>query len=490
MIRNLTNRIIVIVIILALALWVDLNDRITLLNPFGNNTLFERDVTPRLGLDLQGGLQVLLEADVPADAQITADQMDVARSIVEQRTNALGVSENLIQVAGDRRIVGEFPGLGDSSTVLDTIQQTGLLEFVDTGDYNPAPGTILKTDFITGSEPAPAAEPTPTADLMPTASPDGTTPTPSPDGSTPTPSPEGTTPEEPEAVVYHTIMTGKDLETVSVGTGTLGGSYTIDFTLSPEGTDIFAQHTTANVGKFLTIVLDKQVISAPSIGSAIPDGQGQITGSFTFESANAFAIQLRYGSLPIPLKVVETRIIGPTLGEDSLQKSLVAGLVGMVIVMLFMGIYYRMPGIVADLSILFYAAIAFGIFKWFHFTLTLPGIAGFLLSTGAALDANILIFERLKEELRNGRNLVTAIDQGWTRAWSSIRDSNLATIITSIILYWFGSTFGATIVKGFSLTLALGVAISLFTAIFVTRTLLALFLQTFKPTNYERWFGI
>jgi preprotein translocase subunit SecD len=155
-----------------------------------------------------------------------------------------------------------------------------------------------------------------------------------------------------------------------------------------------------------------------------------------------------------------------------------------------MGIYYRMPGIVADLSILFYAAIAFGIFKWFHFTLTLPGIAGFLLSTGAALDANILIFERLKEELRNGRNLVTAIDQGWTRAWSSIRDSNLATIITSIILYWFGSTFGATIVKGFSLTLALGVAISLFTAIFVTRTLLALFLQTFKPTNYERWFGI
>jgi preprotein translocase subunit SecD len=325
---------------------------------------------------------------------------------------------------------------------------------------------------------------------MPTASPDGTTPTPSPDGSTPTPSPEGTTPEEPEAVVYHTIMTGKDLETVSVGTGTLGGSYTIDFTLSPEGTDIFAQHTTANVGKFLTIVLDKQVISAPSIGSAIPDGQGQITGSFTFESANAFAIQLRYGSLPIPLKVVETRIIGPTLGEDSLQKSLVAGLVGMVIVMLFMGIYYRMPGMVADLSILFYAAIAFGIFKWFHFTLTLPGIAGFLLSTGAALDANILIFERLKEELRNGRNLVTAIDQGWTRAWSSIRDSNLATIITSIILYWFGSTFGATIVKGFSLTLALGVAISLFTAIFVTRTLLALFLQTFKPTNYERWFGI
>jgi len=478
MIRNLTNRIIAIAIILVLALWIDLSDRITFLNPFTNSTAFERDVTPRLGLDLQGGLQVLLEADLPADAQITADNMEVARSIVEQRTNALGVSENVIQVAGDRRIVGEFPGLEDSSTVLDTIQQTGLLEFVDTGDYSPPPGTILKTDFSTGSASSPEA--TATAEPTATAAPDATTPTPTAEAALP----------GPDDVVYHTIMTGQELESVAVGTGALGGTYTIDFTLSPEGTDIFAEHTAANVGRFLTIVLDKQVISAPSIGSAIPDGQGQITGNFSFESANAFAIQLRYGSLPIPLKVVETRIIGPTLGEDSLQKSLIAGLVGMIIVMLFMGIYYRLPGIVADLSILFYAAIAFAIFKWFHFTLTLPGIAGFLLSTGAALDANILIFERLKEELRNGRNLITAIDQGWTRAWPSIRDSNLSAIITSIILYWFGSTFGATIVKGFSLTLALGVAISLFTAIFVTRTLLALVLQAFKPTDHERWFGI
>jgi preprotein translocase subunit SecD len=188
--------------------------------------------------------------------------------------------------------------------------------------------------------------------------------------------------------------------------------------------------------------------------------------------------------------VVETRIIGPTLGEDSLQKSLTAGLIGMIIVILFMTIYYRLPGIVAALAILFYGAITFAIFKYFHFTLTLPGIAGFLLSTGAALDANILIFERLKEELRNGRNLVQAMDQGWSRAWSSIRDSNLAAIITSLILYWFGSTFGATIVKGFSLTLALGVAISLFTAIYVTRTLLTIAIRNFKPQNLETWFGV
>jgi preprotein translocase subunit SecD len=284
-------------------------------------------------------------------------------------------------------------------------------------------------------------------------------------------------------------MTGKDLSQVTV-TQNQVGQYVIQFTLTSEGGKIFADYTAANIGKYLTITLDKKVISSPVIKSAIPDGQGVIEGNFTAESANALAVQLRYGSLPVPLKVVETRIIGPTLGEDSLQKSLRAGFVGMIVVMLFMAIYYRMPGLVADLSILFYGAIAFAVFKYFHFTLTLPGIAGFLLSTGAALDANILMFERLKEELRGGKTLVQALDQSWLRARSSIFDSNFATLITSSILFWFGSTFGATIVKGFSLTLALGVAISLFTAIFVTRSLLALAVRNFKPENQELWFGI
>jgi len=455
MFRNLTNRIFLILLVLALALWVDLSDEIILPNPFDEGAfLFTRDVKARLGLDLQGGLQVLLEADLPAETNVTRDAMDTARGIVENRTNALGVSENLIQVAGERRIVGEFPGAEDTDAILDIIQQTGLLEFVDTGDFTPEEGTILQTDFATGSTP----EPTPA---------DGT--------QAPT--------------IYHTIMTGKELRSVNVGVDQRG-SPGIDFVLTSEGATIFAEHTAANIGKTLAIVLDKVVVSAPNINDAIPDGQGQISGNFTAESANALAVQLRYGSLPIPLKVVETRIIGPTLGEDSLQKSLVAGFVGMIIVILFMGIYYRLPGVVADLSILIYAAIAFAVFKYFHFTLTLPGIAGFLLSTGAALDANILIFERIKEELRNGRNLSQAVGQGWTRAWPSIWESNVTTIITSVILYWFGSTFGATIVKGFSLTLALGVGISLFTAIYITRTLLALFLQTFKPTNLQRWFGI
>ncbi|HUE99952.1 MAG TPA: protein translocase subunit SecD [Anaerolineales bacterium] len=459
MIRNTYTRLVLILIVAALAIWVDVNDEIRILNPFNDTVLYQRNIAPRLGLDLQGGLQVLLEADLPEGSDVDAEAMETARSIVENRTNALGVSENLIQLAGDRRIVGEFPGAEDADAILDIIQQTGLMEFVDTGDFRPEEGTLLQTDFATGA----TTEPTP-------ASTDA----------------NGT---EAPATTYHTIMTGRELRSVNVGLGP-DGQPAIDFVLSPEGTTIFANHTAANIGKILTITLDKRVVSAPSINDAIPSGQGQISGSFTAETANALAVQLRYGSLPIPLKVVETRIIGPTLGEDSLQKSLMAGLIGMIIVILFMGIYYRLPGIVADLSILFYAAIAFAIFKYFHFTLTLPGIAGFLLSTGAALDANILIFERLKEELRSGRNIVQAVDQGWTRAWSSIRDSNLATIITSLILYWFGSTFGATIVKGFSLTLALGVVISLFTAIYVTRTLLTFVLRNFKPRNLQTWFGL
>jgi preprotein translocase subunit SecD len=451
MIRNLTNRILLVLVLVVFALLVDFNSEARIVNPVTDEVLFFRNLTPRLGLDLQGGLQVLLEADVPENITPDSASMEIARVIVQQRTDALGVNENVIQVAGDRRIVGEFPGLEDTDAVLETIQQTGLLEFVDTGDFAPEPGSFLVTDYSPSGEPIQA--------------------------------PEGET-------VFHTIMTGAELDSVSVGTDTLGTDYIINFVLKSNGSKVFADHTSANAGKFLTILLDKQVISSPVINEPIIGGQGSISGGFTYETANAFAVQLRYGSLPIPLKIVETRIIGPTLGADSLNKSLIAGLIGMAIVALFMIVYYRMPGIVAVISILIYAAFAFAVFKWFHFTLTLPGIAGFLLSTGAALDSNILIFERMKEELRNGRSLVQAMDLGWTRAWSSIRDSNLAALITSAILFWFGSSFGATIVKGFSLTLALGVIISLFTAIYVTRTLLALFLKTFKPKNFELWFGL
>src|SRR5688572_16036490 len=260
MFRNLYTRLVLIAVIAALAIWVDTTDVIQIRNPRDDTILYERNIAPRLGLDLQGGLQVLLEADLPADTPVDAAAMETARSIVENRTNALGVSENLIQLAGERRIVGEFPGAEDADAILDIIQQTGLLEFVDTGDYSPPEGTVLKTDFVTGTE------------------------------TVPTPTPEVTDPAQD--VVYHTIMTGKELESVNVSPGQIGGA-AVDFVLTPEGTTIFAQHTAANVNKYLTITLDKIVVSAPDIQGAIPDGQGQISGSFTPESANALAVQLR-----------------------------------------------------------------------------------------------------------------------------------------------------------------------------------------------------
>ena len=460
MIRNLYLRLVLIGIVAILAIFVTVNREIQITNPFNNDVLYQKNISPRLGLDLQGGLQVLLEADVPEGQNPSAAEMETARAIVENRTNAMGVSENLIQVAGERRIVGEFPGAEDSQAILDIIQQTGLLEFVDTGDYRPEEGTILQTDFATGSS------------------------------ETPTPLPgENASPEA--QTVYRTIMTGTDISDVSVGLDTTGQP-AIDFVLSSEGKDIFAQYTGANIGKILSITLDKRVISAPSISTSIPDGQGQITGSFTPESANALAVQLRYGSLPIPLKVVETRIIGPTLGEDSLQKSIIAGAIGMLIVILFMTIYYRLPGAAAVVSIILYGVILYAIFKMIGVTLTLPGIAGLMLSTGSALDANILVFERFKEELRNGRVLRQAYDQAWSRAWPSIRDSNIAALITAAILYWFGSSFGATIVKGFAITLFLGVITSLFSSLFITRSLLAWMLEIFKPEerSYGRWFWL
>ncbi len=447
--KNRNLRLIIILLVVAFSLWVDFSNNLVISNPFNGTVLAERNVSTSLGLDLRGGQQVVLEADIPEGTSVTAEQMEVARTIIENRTNALGVSENVVQVAGETRIVGEFPGASqeEADAILSIIQQTGLLEFVELGSNRLAEGTIIET-YSTD-----------------------------------------TAPEGMESA-YHTIMTGADLDSVGVTTNQLTGEPVVSLQFTSEGAAIFATYTSTHVGQILGIALDKEIISAPSIKEAITTGSGVIEGNFTTESANALSVQLRYGSLPVPLTVVDSRYIGPTLGEDSLQKSLVAGLIGMIIVILFMAIYYRLPGLVADISILIYAATAFAIFKYFHFTLTLPGIAGFLLSTGAALDANILIFERIKEELRSGLSLGNALEKGWKRAWSSIRDSNIATIITSAILFWFGSSFGATIVKGFSLTLFLGVVISLFSALMVSRTLLVTVIDLFKPKDLKKWFGI
>ncbi len=450
--------LILIVIVVALALWISLSDQVG----FGDYT---RDTSTRLGLDLVGGVQVLLEGE--PSSEITTLELDsameTARSIVENRVNGLGVSEAVVVRAGERRIVVELPGVKDPEQARATIKQTALLEFVDMSSITSQQalamenaGTVIVTDLD------------PTAVISASASTTNTVP----------------------ATVWHTAMTGSVLKTASPSTDAQTGQFIVQFELTDEGAKTFGDFTSQHVGKVLAIVLDKKIISAPTIQNAILDGKGMITGNFNAESATRLAVQLKYGALPIPLKEVETRTVGPSLGQDSLQKSLIAGLIGFCVVILFMALYYRLPGGIADISILIYAVITYALYRFMPVTLTLPGIAGFLLSTGSALDANILIFERMKEELRSGRSLSQAIRLGWERAWPSIRDSNIATLITCLILFYFGSTSGATIVKGFSITLLVGILISLFTAIFVTRTLLTLILNSLKLTNLEKWFGI
>lgn len=218
------------------------------------------------------------------------------------------------------------------------------------------------------------------------------------------------------------------------------GQYFVDFTLTEEGGQIFEAHTRANQGKHLTIVLDKQVVSSPTINAVI-ENQGTITGNFTLEEAQQLATQLRFGSLPVPLRIESTRQIGATLGEQSIDASIRAGTIGVIIVLLFMLIYYRLPGLLADIALITYVVLSLAVFKGVGVTLTLPAITGFLLSTGMAVDANVLVFERIKEEVRKGAHLDDALDTGFSRAWNSIRDSNIATLVICFILWSFGQEF-------------------------------------------------
>jgi len=422
--------LIMIVIVAGLAGWAALPSNSGIHIRLGERTI-DRDIKIHQGLDLQGGMEVLLEADLPADQSIDADAMEAARGIVESRVNGLGVTEPIVQAVGTRRVLVELPGIQDPQAAIATLRETGLMEWVDVGGTPILPGSAIKTDFATSAEAS-----------------------------------EEVTPTEP---IYHTVLTGKNLRSAAVEFDQ-NGFPVIAFELDNEGAGIFADHTANNVNMYLAISLDKVIISCPSISGPIPSGRGQITGQFTVEEAKATVLQLRYGSLPIPLKVVDTRAIGPTLGQDSVDKSVQAGTIGLIIVLLFMLIYYRLPGLLADVALIIYAVITLALYKVIPVTLTLPGIAGFLLSVGMAVDANILIFERMREELRRGRPLQRAIKYGFDRAWTSILDSNISTWITCGILWLFGSSFGASVVKGFAVTLALGVAVSMFTAVTVTRT--------------------
>ncbi len=459
--RNYTLLIVIIFIALITG-WIDQPN-----NPGLDLGPFKRDIRVHEGLDLQGGLQVLLEAD--GDCQsVPEDSMVAAKAIVENRINGLGVAEPVIQRQGKCRLIVELPGIKNPDDAIRTFGGTGLLEFVDAGDGGLNEGQkVLTTGIASVVMPG---QPTPTS-LPATA-----TPLP-----TPTLAPGATiTATTPISPTYRTVLTGKNLRTASVAFSQTTSQPFIQFSFDEDGGKIFGDYTSKNVGKFLAITMDKTVISSPVIRSAITGGSGIIEGRFTIEEANRLVVQLKYGALPVPLKVIESRAIGPTLGQDSVQKSITAGAIGLLVVMLFMLFYYRLPGLLADIALIIYAMIVFAIYKFgippfFPFvTLTLPGIAGFILSVGLAVDANILIFERMKEELRAGRSLTLAIETGFARAWLSIRDSNFSTLITCAILFWFGTNFGASIVAGFALTLAIGVVASMFTAITVTRTFLRL----------------
>ncbi len=376
----------------------------------------------RFGLDLRGGTHLVYEADVSSLASSDVETaISATRQNLEQRTNLLGVSEALVQVstAGDKyRLIVELPGIQDINTALSTIGQTASLQFAEIQEVPPVD-----------------KDASPTAILVPTD------------------------------------LTGRDLKsaTVQFGSGQqVSGSPSVGIEFTPEGTKKFATITARNVGRQLPILLDGQVITAPTVGSAINDAQAVISGDFTLEDAKRLSIQLNAGALPVPIKIVEQRNIGATLGNESIAKSLKAGAVGLAAVFVFMVLNYRLKGLLASIALVIYILISLSIFKAIPVTLTLAGIAGFILSIGMAVDANILIFERIKEELSWGRSLLTAIELGFKRAWTSVRDSNMSSLITAGILFWFGT--GS--VRGFALTLIIGILVSLFTSIFVTRTLL------------------
>ncbi|MFQ6058302.1 MAG: protein translocase subunit SecD [Anaerolineae bacterium] len=492
-----------IIILAVVAIWIDLPGE----HPAWFQRLLvwrppeAREIKIQQGLDLQGGLQVVLQAAMPEGQTVDSDSMQAAEVIIRNRVDSLGVAEPLVQRAGGDKIVVELPGISNPEQAIRTFGQTGLLEFIDAGFTPLFPGQKVKTTYpVLKSELAPTPEataaitptttvtataaftptetatlaPSPTATVVPTAT-VTTTAAISPTATAPTPTATVT----PTEKVYETVITGRHLRTAVVGFDRTTGKPVVNFALKPEGAKLFYDYTSTHIGQYLAIALDKEIISSPVVRDAIRD-QGTISGDFTLQEARSLVIQLKYGALPVPLKVVENRTVGPTLGQDSVQRSITAGIIGFAIVLFVMLSYYRLPGFLADLALCLYVLMNFALFKLIPVTLTLPGIAGFILSVGMAVDANILIFERMKEELRWGRSLAMAIDAGFDRAWTSIRDSNISTLITCVILFLFGSGVrvlgieltGAPIVKGFAVTLFIGVVTSMFTAITVTRTFL------------------
>ena len=355
-----------------------------------------------LGLDLSGGLHVVLEAQESAGQKVTADTIQKSVGILRTRVDKLGVSEPIIYPQGQKRVVVELAGVQDPEQAIDVIKNTAQLEFWDQN------GKVL--------------------------------------------------------------VTGKHLKDAktTVNQGGEGAEVNIEF--DKEGSRLFAEATQANIGKPISIVLDKKVVSAPTVNEAITGGSARITGNFTAKEAEDLAVLLRSGALPVSFKIMEKRTVGPTLGSDSLDKSVKAGLMGLIAILIFMLGYYRLPGLIADISMVLYSVLVLGTMALFGSVLTLPGIAAFALSIGMAVDANVIIYEHIKEELRTGKTIKASIESGFKRAFWTIFDANLTTLIAAVVLMYFGT--GP--IKGFAVTLSIGIVASMLVALTFARYLLVL----------------
>lgn len=421
-----------------------------------------------LGLDLQGGIYMVLEPDYEelkrrrgGEELSQEDVRDAMRRVMEilrNRIDQFGVSEPSITTQGDDRIIVELPGSKDPDRAKNVVMGRGLLEFkiVDeetsgklTRDMFDSGGNLIDTSLI--------PEPSELRYLWQKNKYDVL--------------------ERKRAIVLYNevLLDGSYLKKAQVSADQFGKPE-VTFSLSTEGAKKFAKITEANVGKRLGIVLDKKVLYMPSIRERIPGGQVRISGDFTMKEAQDIALVLRAGAFPVPLQVQEERTIGPSLGEDTIRAGIRAAYIAAVLVVLFMLVYYKLSGIIADIALALNLFILLGILAWLNFTLTLPGIAGMILTVGMAVDANVIIFERIKEELRSGKTLMASIQGGYDKAFRTILDANITTLIATFVL----SQFGSGPIKGFAITLSIGIVINMFTSIFVTRLLFAVGVDTFR----------
>ena len=388
-----------------------------------------KEIKIHLGLDLQGGTHLVYELD---DSKIDArDKDDAAQSavdVIERRVNVLGVSEPVVQSAkidDKNNVIVELPGIKDINQATDLIGKTAQLEFWEIGDSALLNQELSENNDFTSAWSA-------------------------------------------------TKLNGSHLKKSQVEFDQTSGNPHIAITFNSEGKDLFAEITKLNIGKPLAIVLDGEIISAPTVQSEISDGNAIITGQFSLEDAKNLSKLLNAGALPVPITLIEQRNIGATLGEISVRESLLAGLVGIILVIIFMIIIYKVPGLIASLALIIYGLLLLALFKLIPVTLTLAGIAGFIISFGMAVDANVLIFSRMKEEIQKGSPVQSIINEGFNRAFSSIFDSNVSTLITCIILYFMTSG----LIKGFAVTLGIGILVSMFSSIVITKTFLSLFINT------------